>query len=353
MKSNSQRHLLHGLDPNDLCYRIAVIKETAKDPIIAFRLRVIKHQTEYGWRSTCSAFQISQSTLYRWRQIYLQSGGSAATLRKKSTRPHRFRSMQVDPALIMEIKRLRKKYYRLGKVKLKYLLDRYCQENNLPAISISTIGKVINRHNLFFQKSNYQVYHNPNHRYAQRKRIKRDRVRYSWRAKDLGHLQMDTVVKFIDTLKRYAISVMDIKSKFTLTLVYPNLNSTNALDTLIKFQEIYPVPIKSLQTDNGLEFLGGFDQYLKRNNIKHLFTYPRCPQVNGFIERYNRSFQEEFLDLNLDLIHHPRIFHDKLLEYLIFFNTKRVHQGLNNQTPMDYLLKQGYFSQKCATRTST
>ena len=143
----------------------------------------------------------------------------------------------------------------------------------------------------------------------------------------------------------------DVKGKFTLTLVYPKLTSTTALDVLLKFQTVYPVKIQSVQTDNGLEFQGVFDTYLKRQGIRHYFTYPRCPKINACIERYNRTFQEEFWDGHLDLMHHPSEFHQKLLDYLLFFNTQRVHQGLDNRTPMDYLVNEGCFSQKCVTRT--
>ena len=43
--------------------------------------------------------------------------------------------------------------------------------------------------------------------------------------------------------------------------------------------------IKVVQTDNGSEFLGVFDKYLKERGIEHKFTYPRCPKINGYIER--------------------------------------------------------------------
>lgn len=31
-------------------------------------------------------------------------------------------------------------------------------------------------------------------------------------------------------------------------------------------------------------------------------------------------------------------FNKELIEYLILYNTKRVHKGLNNLTPMDYII---------------
>lgn len=327
-------------------------QDTLKDPVVAIRLKVINHHQEYGWRSACHAFDISKTTIYRWKTTYLDSDKNALSLKKRSTKPHNFRPMQVHLEVVSKIKRLREEHYRLGKEKIKPLLDEYCGKEGLPTISESTIGKVIKRNNFFFQRQS-KMYHNPGSGFAKRKTRQRLRVKHSWKPQELGHLQMDTVFKFADSLKRYAVSVMDVKSKFVLTLVYPKLTSTTALDALLKFKLVYPIPIKSIQTDNGLEFLGVFDNYLKKYHIPHLFIYPRCPRINGYIERYNRTFQEEFLDLNLHLLYHPKEFHDKLLEYLVFFNTKRVHKSLNNQTPVDYLIAEGCFSHKWVTYTSS
>ena len=144
---------------------------------------------------------------------------------------------------------------------------------------------------------------------------------------------MDTLVKFTDGVRLYVYSAVDIKGKFAVSLPYPALNSQNTLDFYQKVELVCPYQIKSVQTDNGLEFQGQFEQYLKDRKISHYFIYPRCPRINGVVERYQRTLQEEFLNDNLDLIHHPQEFFDKLADYLVFFLTKRVHQSLGLKTP--------------------
>lgn len=116
---------------------------------------------------------------------------------------------------------------------------------------------------------------------------------------------------------------------------------------------VAPFPIKSIQTDNGLEFLGEFESYLKRLDITHLFIYPRCPKINGVIERFNRTIQEDFLDQNLHLIHSPKEFSLKLSQYLLFFNSQRVHEALNYMTPLDHLMQKGGMSKKYRSRTES
>jgi len=105
------------------------------------------------------------------------------------------------------------------------------------------------------------------------------------------------------------------------------------------------------QTDNGSEFLGMFEEHLTKKGIKHYFIYPRCPRINGVIERFNRTLQEEFVDPNLNLIHNQKEFSRRLADYLIFYNTKRVHQSLNYETPMDYIIKKGGMSNMYRART--
>ncbi|MFN4152608.1 MAG: hypothetical protein ACK4IX_16825 [Candidatus Sericytochromatia bacterium] len=84
---------------------------------------------------------------------------------------------------------------------------------------------------------------------------------------------------------------------------------------------VYPIKdgVHTIQTDNGLEFMREFDNYLKEKHIKHLFIYPRCPKINAYIERGNRTLQEEFVDDNEYLVLDGGVyeFNEKLIEYLI------------------------------------
>ncbi|BAL80245.1 integrase core domain-containing protein [Caldisericum exile] len=122
----------------------------------------------------------------------------------------------------------------------------------------------------------------------------------------------------------------------------------------MKLETVYLIKyaIKVVQRDFGSEFLGEFDEYLKKKNIKHNFIYPRCPRINGFIERANRTLQEEFIDLNLLLLlDNINEFNKRLIDYLIWYNTQRPHKSLNNLTPIDYVLKYYPESQMYVTRT--
>ena len=161
------------------------------------------------------------------------------------------------------------------------------------------------------------------------------RVRYSPKHQDFGHIQSDTIQRIIDGIREY-FSAIDAKMKFGLTLNYKSLNSKNNQDFYQKFKSVYPRTIVDWQTDNGQENQKEFEQQLARDKIPHFFTYPRCPRINGIIERYQRTFQEEFLNPNLHLIHDKILFNQKLAQYIVFYNTKRAHKSLGLKSPMDY-----------------
>ena len=324
----------------------------SKNGVAQERLRIISFYEKYGEKATREAFKVDRKLIYIWRKRLKTSGYQLFSLTPSSTRPRRTRKSLVDPRIVVYLKGLREKHPRLGKEKIKPLLDEYCLNEGLDSLSQSTIGRVIKRNHFFFQQQG-RIYHTPGSGWAKKPRRKRLRVKYAPQPSDFGHLQMDTLLKLVDGVRMCLYSAIDIKGKFALSLPYPSLNSQNTLDFFRKVELVCPFKIKSVQTDNGLEFLGFFEEHLRKRKILHYFIYPRCPRINGVIERYQRTLQEEFLDQNLDLIHQPEEFSGKLADYLIFFLTERIHKSLGNLTPMDYLIKQGGMSKKSWTYTGT
>jgi transposase InsO family protein len=160
------------------------------------------------------------------------------------------------------------------------------------------------------------------------------------------------VARITDGVKDYFYSAIDAKLKFAITLNYKRLTSRNMKDFYVRFKGVYPGKITSWQSDNGSENLGEFDDLLKREKIPHYFSYPRCPKINTYIERYNRTIQEEFIDHHIDIIHDKRLFHQHLADYLIFYNAIRAHKTLGLISPLEYLIQYGGMSQKSLTYTT-
>src|SRR3990167_8274381 len=306
------------------------LKKFSKDEVAQERLKIIEFYREHGEKTTKEAFGVNRKTVFVWKKRLKEGRNSLASLIPTSTTPKTQRRMITDPKIVSEIRELREKYPRLGKEKIKPILNKYCLKEGLTPISISTIGKVIKRNNFFFQKSG-RIYHNPN---------------------SVGYLEMDTILRFVDGIRYCFYCAIDVKGKFAFALPYKNLNSQNTVDFFKKIEYVFPFSIKTVQTDNGLEFLGDFEDYLSKRKISHVFIYPRCCRINGVVERFNRTIQENFIDNNLDIIHNPKLFTSKLIDYLIFYNTERVHSAHDNtKSPTDYLISEGGMSKMSATHT--
>ena len=325
---------------------VSGMRRFSQDEVAKERLRIIKYYAKYGECATKEAFSVGRGTIFVWKKRLNGSQGKITSLIPFSTKPHNFRIMATDPKIFEYIKSLRMKYPRLGKEKIYPLLVSYCQKEDIVPIKESTIGKVIKRNNLYYQKAG-RMYHNPASGFATTKRLKekRLRIKYAPRHADPGHIQMDTTVTLATGVRRYVYSAIDTYFKFSLSLPYPKLNSANTLDFFKKLLLVYPVKLKDIQTDNGLEFLGLFDDFLKENNVPHIFSYPRCPKINSVVERYQRTLKEEFINPNQE------DFPTNLGEYLVFYNCIRPHQSLGLKSPIAYLIEKGGMSNKSVTST--
>ena len=319
------------------------------------RLKIIELYDKLGEAECIKYFQVNRKTIYVWKKKLARSGHRLESLVPQSTRPQHVRRMTTDPRIVSFLREQREKQPCLSKEKVKPLLDEHCQTLGISSVSVSTIGKVIQRYRLFFRK-NGRVYHDAGSKRAQnqgKRRVARTRVRYAPHPEELGHWQMDTLVRTLDGRRVYFYSAIDVKGKMAFSLPYSRLSSRNMKDFFTQLQRFYPLSIRVVQTDNGSEFQGEFEEHLKAQKITHLWSYPRCPRINGCVERYQRSLNEEFIEVHEDTVRYPKEFMRHLSEYLVFYNSKRIHEGISKQTPMSYLLAQRQMSKMSVTCTES
>lgn len=329
------------------------LQKFTKDEVAQQRMKIIKFYEKHGEQATKEAFGADRKVISRWRQRLTDQGGQLIALVPKSTGPHQTRVPITDGRIIDWIEKEREAHPGVGKEKLKPDLDIYCQSIGILSVSASTIGNIIKRHNFFHQKPSCRVYHDPSSAWAQKrvKKKKRLRIKHSPKPKEYGHILSDTVEKVIGGIKRYFMSAIDAKMKFALTIEYPRITSANMKDFYFRFKKVYPTTIRVWQSDNGSENLGVFDQQLEKDGIPHIFIYPRCPQINTFIERYNRTIQEEYLDYHLDELINLEQGNQLLVDWNIYYNTKRRHHSLGLKSPIDYFIENGGMSHKSLTYT--
>ncbi len=297
-----------------------------------FRLHVLEHFYLHGWRSTVDAFKVGKSTLYDWKKAYEVSGKALLSLVPRKTRPKRVRQTTTDWRLVQFIGEFREQYGNIGREKIKIFLDEYASELGVNSISHRTITKLIKRRNFFFSST---------------KRVRRkhtfpfDRTRKSPKVNSPGYLEMDSVVVYINNIRHNFMCCIDIHTKFAHVRKVPALSSIQATMTLQEFIQHSSTLVHTVQTDNGSEFFKSFHSYLNHNGIKHQFIYPRSPKLNGVIERFNRTIQEEFINRNDEIYIDLEKFQAKLIGYLEWYNTKRPHMALNYLSPLQFV--QTYF----------
>ncbi|MEO0290394.1 MAG: hypothetical protein ABIN15_04055 [candidate division WOR-3 bacterium] len=61
-----------------------------------------------------------------------------------------------------------------------------------------------------------------------------------------------------------------------------------------KFLKVAPFKVKRVQTDNGSEFAGSFEKFLRSKGIIHFYNYPKDPQSNAYVERFKEDYTRTF-----------------------------------------------------------
>ncbi len=95
---------------------------------------------------------------------------------------------------------------------------------------------------------------------------------------------------------------------------------------------------RSIRVDNGPENVSThFKKWAASHDIQLIFIQPGKPAQNAYIERFNRTYREDILDVYL----FESIEHVKALtrEWLRYYNEKRPHQALNALPPKIYAEK--------------
>jgi len=299
----------------------------AHDPV-AFRVQVIEHAHDFGWRSAVSAFGISKSILYVWKKRYDLSRHHIKSLIPISTRPQKLREMHTHPEIITFIKSVRTGDHPMNKYTIKPLLDAYCAHLSVASVGTTTIGKLIRR--------NHWVTARRVKRYDKHK-FRGQRRRFAPKSMLPGYIEMDSITLWILGKRWQFMSIIDIATRYAYCTVVASVSSMEARRVLLEFQKQFSHPITTVQTDNGREFLGSLHAYCLFQGITHEFIYPRSPKINGMVERFNRTVQEECIQRSDEIFYDARRFKEKLTAYLAWYNTKRPHMSLRLQTPIQVL----------------
>ncbi|MDP2704551.1 MAG: integrase core domain-containing protein, partial [bacterium] len=293
------------------------------------RVRILAFWERHGEEATKEAFHVSLRTLYRWQEAIEKAGGKIEGLNPGSKTPKRRKKRVVPDGVEGFIVALRVAHPRIGKEKIQPLLEEAGYK-----MSVSTVGRILSNLKTQNKLPNPQSlsFQGKTGTFTERVQKRTKKLR---RPKGYRVLEADTVIRFVDGLKRYILTGIDTEKRTAFAACYTNHGSASATDFLKKIRRVLPDCPSTLQTDNGSEFALHFERACEEKKITHFYTYPRTPKMNAHVERFNRTLDEEFLRWNRALLRDDvPAFNEKLVDWLIWYNAERPHYALGQVSPL-------------------
>ncbi len=88
--------------------------------------------------------------------------------------------------------------------------------------------------------------------------------------------------------------------------------------------------------DNGPEFVSQkLEDWAEKHGVTLDFIQPGKPAQNAYIERFNRTYREDVLDMYL--FSHLDEVRDITTRWMYEYNSDRPHESLNDMTPWEYM----------------
>lgn len=283
---------------------------------------------------------VHRSTIWRWKQKWLdinkhrqmdnpnrpsRSVGKSKlascrwVITTNSSRPlmspHR-----ICDAVVSRILELRRVLKRCAEVIWDHLnrIDNIC-------VSLSSVHRILRNH----------------HQYdgARKNRVRYDNPRRPEVTKPGELVQTDTVhyICPITYKRRYVYTVIDLYSRMAYAEIHSRILPGLAASTVLQAQKQWGFPIAMVQADNGSEFGRYFAQCMTSAGIVVRHSRLGRPNDNAHVERFNRTIQEECLGNRISSRVANATLQTKINQYIEYYNTKRVHLGLQLKIPTEML----------------
>lgn len=281
-------------------------------------------------KRTAAHFGICRKTFHKWLRRFNEK--NLLTLEEESKAPHKTRQRDISSLQRIRIRRLRKEHMRWGKMKIR---RRYFKEYG-EYVSSWKIQKVIEEENLYFDK----VAHNKQLRRRKQAQIQQKRrITDFVKENKLNHLwHVDTVVfTLTQGGYRYLLTAIDEVSKLAYARLYTTHSSKQATDFLKRLDYLTQGNMVNLHHDNGSEFMKDFIKACHELSLPQWYSRVRTPTDNPVLERFNRTIQEEFVEM-IDIgLEDVKEFNLRLTDWLIEYNNIRPHEALDYLTPLEYI----------------
>lgn len=298
---------------------------TALTPRAKYRIAVLDWHRAHGENISLTArhFGISRPTIHDWWQRFQTIGIMA--LNDRTRRPIQVRQPTTSWKIVAAVVALRQQYPAWSKYKIHPLLVAKGMTT-----SVSTVGRILKKKGLIdrrmTQKRRRSALH-PKRRFPRGLRITNPG--------DL--IQIDTKHIMLPGGKRhYQFTAIDVLTKRRVLRTLPSESSRNGAVFLETCINVFPFPIRAVQTDNGAPFQKEFEQCCQKRTLMHYYIEPRSPKQNTYVEISHGADEREFYRQG-NIWHDPKTMAAKLAEWERIWNEVRPHAALNYLTPAAYL----------------
>ncbi len=297
-----------------------------RDGILSFeatkRLKWLDYLTSHSIAQASRHFDTPEATIRFWKKRF--NPYRPSSLENRSHRPIHCRYSPLVWRIQEQIIELRKKY-KCDKVKLQ------CKLRKLGiVVGQSRIQKIINQAGLKrIRKKRSPIRRNRNHMYSvpAENKFRPGGLIYL----DVKHLQLS------GGNRAYQFTAIDHATRYLFLKSYKRIRSQETVAFLEYVQKQIPFErVEYIGTDNGSEFLGEFEKALKEKQILHVFSSPRSPKQNPFVERVIRTIIDEHYRYK-GIAPNVEELNMKLEQYVRSYNTEREHYGIGLRTPQEQL----------------
>lgn len=192
-------------------------------------------------------------------------------------------------------------------------------------VSLSSVHRILRRH----------------HQYdgARKNRLRPDNPRRPLPTKPGEFVQTDTIhyVCPLTYRRRYVYTVIDLYTRMAYAEIHSRILPGRAADTVQRAQTLFGFRFALVQADNGPEFGRYFEQRMRALDIQVRHSRLGRPNDNAHIERFNRTIQEECLGSRISSKVASTTLQAKISRYIAFYNTERIHLGLQLRIPAEML----------------
>ena len=269
------------------------------------------------------AYGVSRQSVHAWLARYEQGGLPA--LADRSRRP-RSSPLQMPAKVEARVLELRRQHPAWGQITLRHRLDK---EGVTPLPSLSAIYRCLIRHNLIEPKAKRK-------KLPTYKRWERSRPMELWQMDIVGGVLLEDgseckVLTGVDDHSRYCVCAG----------IMVRATARPVCGFFAQALERHGVP-EEILTDNGKVFTNRFglkptevlfDKICRENGITHRLTAPASPTTTGKVERFHRTFRQEFL--GGQLFPSLAVAQKQLDAWVEDYNSNRPHQGIDLATPAE------------------